>query len=66
MHMANSGGAAVGTHVWPGSLHPNPKVGIPRQASTAVVQVGALASWAIAIDGIHPCSIMTKGSAVRD
>ena len=64
--MANSGGAAGGTHVWPGSLHRSPEVGIPRQASTAVVQLGALVSWATPIEGVHPCSVRTRGAAVRD
>ena len=66
MHIENSGGTAEGTHVWPGSLHPNPEVAIPRQASAAVVQLGVLKFWGITSEGVQPCSVMTSGAAVRD
>ena len=66
MHIEKSGGTAAGTHVWPGSLHPSPEVTIPRQASAAVVQLGALRFWGTTIEGVHPCSVMANGAAVRD
>ena len=64
--MEKSGGTAEGMHVWPGSLHPSPEVTIPRQASAAVVQLGALRFWATTTEGVHPCSVMASGAAVRD
>ena len=66
MHIEKSGGSAEGMHVWPGSLHSSPDVTIPRQASAAVVQLGALSFWGTTIEGVHPCSVMASGAAVRD
>lgn len=66
MHIEKSGGTVEGMHVWPGSLHPGPKVTIPRQASAAVVQLGVLSLRGITSEGVQPCSVMTSGAAVRD
>ena|SRR5512132_398959 len=66
MHIEKAGGIAEGTHVWLRLLHMNPGISVPRQASTAVVQLGVLRLWGTTSEGVQPCSVRTSGAAVRD